>query len=56
MMHNCLAVEYDEKNPKVLGLANQRIWERDDIVLHKSETRTREIRGKVKSLNTGLKH
>jgi hypothetical protein len=39
MMHNCLAVEYDEINPKVLGLANQRIWERDDVVLHKSETR-----------------
>ncbi len=40
MMHNCLAVEYDEKNPKVIGLANQRIWERDDIVLSRSETRS----------------
>jgi hypothetical protein len=39
MMHNCLAVVYDEINPQVLGLANQRIWERDDVVLHKSETR-----------------
>lgn len=48
MIHNCLAVEFDDKNPRVLGLANQRIWERDDIVLHKSETRTQRNKRKGK--------
>lgn len=39
MMHNCLAIEYDEENPRVIGVANQRIWERDDVSLRKTETR-----------------
>jgi hypothetical protein len=55
MMHNCLAVEYDEQNPKVLGLANQRIWTRSDIVLHKSETRTQRNNRKGKESEHWLK-
>lgn len=55
LLHNCLAVEYDEKNPKVLGLANQRIWKRDDIVLHKSETRTQRNKRQGKESEHWLK-
>lgn len=55
MMHNCLAVEYDEKNPKVIGVANQRIWERDDVVLSKTETRNQRNNRKGKESEHWLK-
>lgn len=55
MMHNCLAIEFDDKNPKVLGLANQRIWKRKDIVLHKSETRVQRNNRKGKESEHWLK-
>jgi hypothetical protein len=55
MMHNCLAVEYNEKHPKVIGLANQRIWERDHVVLHKSETRRQRDNRKGKESEHWLK-
>ena len=56
-MHNCLSVEYDEKNPRVLGLANQRIWERNDdnIVARKEETRAQKNRRKGKESEHWLK-
>src|SRR5687768_14919702 len=38
MIHSCLAVEYS-KNPKVIGLANQQLWKRDNISKSKNETR-----------------
>jgi hypothetical protein len=55
MMHNCLAVEYNEENPEVLGLANQRIWKRNDIVLNKSETRSQRNHRKGKESEHWLK-
>lgn len=55
LMHNCLAVEYDEKNPRVLGLASQRIWKRKDVVLHKSETRAERNNRKGKESEHWLK-
>lgn len=55
MMHTCLAVAYNEKNPEVIGLANQRIWERDDVVLHKNETRTQRNQRKGKESEHWLK-
>lgn len=55
MMHNCLAIEYEEKNPRVIGLANQRIWERDHVVLHKTETRSQRDNRKGKESEHWLK-
>lgn len=38
--HSCLAVEAEETNPNILGLANQQIWRRQDPSLNKKETKT----------------
>jgi hypothetical protein len=40
LIHSCLAVEAKEKNPTILGLANQQIWKRKEASLNKKETRT----------------
>jgi len=40
MFHSCLAIEPDDNNPKVHGLANQLIWTRKNVSLTKNETRS----------------
>jgi hypothetical protein len=39
LFHSCLAIEANEINPIVLGLANQQVWRRKDVSLNKEETR-----------------
>lgn len=55
MMHNCLAIEYDEENPRLIGLANQRIWKRQNGVRRKSETRTQRYHRNGKESEHWLK-
>lgn len=40
MIHTCLAVEFDTKPTRILGLANQKVWIRNTVSLQKTETRT----------------
>jgi hypothetical protein len=40
MMHTCLAVEYDKKMPRLMGLPMQQIWRRKEKPYIKNETRT----------------
>jgi Transposase DNA-binding len=40
MFHNCLAIEPNETNPKVIGLANQQVWTRKELSKIRNETRT----------------
>jgi hypothetical protein len=47
MFHNCLAIEYNETNSRIIGLANQQVWTRKNASLNKNETRAkRNKRGK----------
>lgn len=39
LFHSCLAVEADQTNPSVLGLANQQVWRRQNPSLNKKETK-----------------
>lgn len=55
MMHTCLAVEYHDTTPQVIGLANQYIWEREDVVLSKNETRNQRNKRKGKESDYWLK-
>jgi len=40
MMHSCLAVEYKENTPQILGLAMQQLWRREEKPHKNKETRT----------------
>lgn len=54
MIHSCLAVKYHETNPIVLGLAHQQVWERQNISLCRSETKSQRNKRGDKESKTWL--
>ena len=54
MIHSCLAVKYNKNNPEVIGLAYQKVWERENVSLCRTETRKERNKRKDKESNAWL--